>query len=313
MQVTIAEPPQITIPDCVVETYKTREEWLAARRGGISASEVAAALGVSPFRSQFDLWAEKVGLAEPDDLDSKEYVKWGLRLEEPIARAFAEETGRTVTMWPPFTLARHPKHPWLTATPDATQIIVEGSDLGALQIKTTNAFAAREWIEGAPLYYQVQQQSELAVVGYSWGTLCVLIGGNRMLAMPDQLRNDDFIESALPRLAEFMEMVESRTSPPVDASLATAKVLAKLHPEDSGNVIVLPVESAEWHKELTKAKTQIKDCEAIKTKYENLLKDSIGDASYGLLSDGSRYGWLTQTRKEHVVAQATFRVLRKCK
>src|SRR6266567_108753 len=294
---SVLEPTLTTaaLPGCAIEVYATREEWLAAR--GLGASEIAAALGVSPFKSQFQLWSEKTGLAEPDDLDSKEFVKWGLRLEEPIARAFAEETGRTVTMCPRFTLVRHPKYPWLTATPDATQIVVERSEVGALQIKTTNAFAAKDWKEGAPLYYQVQQQGELAVTGYTWGTLCVLIGGNRMLAMPDETRNDQFIESAIPRLEEFMEMIESRTPPPVDASLATAKALAKLHREDSGATVVLPLEASEWHEELTRAKSQIKECEALKTKYENLLKAAIADASYGLLSDGSRYGWLSQTRK----------------
>ena len=52
-----------------------REAWLAGRRNGIGASDAPAALGISPFKSRGDLWAEKTGLVEPPDLSDNEAVE----------------------------------------------------------------------------------------------------------------------------------------------------------------------------------------------------------------------------------------------
>ena len=45
-------------------------EWHAARneQGVISGSEIGAILGLSPFKSAFTLWAEKVGLLPVDQV-----------------------------------------------------------------------------------------------------------------------------------------------------------------------------------------------------------------------------------------------------
>ena len=58
---------------------------------------------------------------EPDDLSSNEAVEFGIRLEEPIAMAYQDRTGRKVAMWPQYQIARHPSIEWLRCTPDATQ------------------------------------------------------------------------------------------------------------------------------------------------------------------------------------------------
>jgi hypothetical protein len=51
----------------------------------------------------------------------KPWLEWGLRLEAPIAEAFAEKTMREVQLRPRYSLERHNDHPWLTASPDADQ------------------------------------------------------------------------------------------------------------------------------------------------------------------------------------------------
>ena len=46
-----------------------REEWLNYRRRGIGGSDVAAILGVSPFRTARDIYYDKIGVVavEPDE------------------------------------------------------------------------------------------------------------------------------------------------------------------------------------------------------------------------------------------------------
>lgn len=289
----------------------TRESWLLERATGIGASESPAVLGLSPWKSPFQLWAEKTGHVEPDSLEGNEPAEFGIRLEKPIAEAFADRTGREVNMWPAYTLVRDPESPWLLCTPDATQEVPD-RDTGIVQIKTASAYKSADWAEGPPLMYQVQTQMELAVTGYQWGTLVVLIGGQKLRYF-DFERNDRFIDALLPKLAEFWKCVETRMPPEVDGSLATAKILAKLHPEDTGETVMLPDEAMNWTREIEDAKAAIKAAEEAKVAAENQLKAKLGDASYGLLPDGSRWSWKTQTRKEHIVAESTFRVLRRCR
>ena len=52
------------------------EDWLAVRRQGIGSSDAAAAVGLTPYKSQLELWLEKTGRdamlrkADPDDEES---------------------------------------------------------------------------------------------------------------------------------------------------------------------------------------------------------------------------------------------------
>lgn len=289
----------------------SREEWLENRKGGIGASDVPAILGVNPYKSAFQVWAEKTGNVEPDDLSGNEAVEFGIRLESPIAEAYAARSGRKVAMWPPFQIAKHVEFDWLRCTPDATQFDeIRGE--GLVQIKTTAAWNAKDWEDGPPLHYQCQVQAEMAVVNADWCTLVVLIGGNRLRYF-DCERNQRFIEAMIGKLAQFWASVVTNQPPEVDGSLGTAKVLAKLYPEDSGEVVELPAEAAEWADSLEACKSTIKEMEALKTDAENRLKAAIGNAAIGLLPDGSKYSWKTQHRKGYVVEPTSFRVLRRMK
>lgn len=288
-----------------------REAWLAERRNGLGASDVSAALGINAWKSPYVLWAEKCGLLPEEDLAAEsEAVEWGLRLEGPIIKAFAEKTGRLVEVPESPTLAVHPSIPFLRCTVDALQRKAAEEPLGDLQIKTTSAYKADEWKDGAvPLMYQVQVQAELFVTGLAWGSIACLIGGQR-LVYRDIERDDAFIEALVPHLEQFWSCVQSQTPPDIDASQATSRILQQLHPDDDGSTISLPPDADAWHTELLAVNEKIKALEELKNHNQNRLKAALGAATYGTLANGSRYSFKTQTRAEHVVAASKFRVLR---
>ena len=64
-------------------------EWLAFRRTGIGGSDAAAIIGKSHFKSNVDVWEEKKGLREPDDISDKEQVKYGKAVEDLLLQMFA--------------------------------------------------------------------------------------------------------------------------------------------------------------------------------------------------------------------------------
>jgi len=289
-------------------------EWLSQRRNGIGASDAAVVLGVSPWKTPYPLYAEKVGDAEPEDLSEVERIEWGHRLELPIQEAYIDRTGRPVIPWPKFQIACHPDLDYVRCTPDARQRENAGADSrdGPLQIKTTNAFADHEWRDEPPLYYQVQLQHEIAVLEAEWGTLCVLIGGQKMRWF-DMQRNQPFIDAMVEKEAEFWQRVMNRNPPPIDDTPACSKALQQLHPDDSGESIILPDEAGTWDSKLAELRESIKIWEAEKREIENKLKAAIGDATYGILPNGGRYSWRTQTRKAHQVKESKSRVLRRLK
>ncbi len=59
-----------------------RQKWLEWRRGGIGGSEVAALLGLSPWKTPYQVWEEKLGLAK--EVEETEAMKWGNRNEKHI-------------------------------------------------------------------------------------------------------------------------------------------------------------------------------------------------------------------------------------
>ena len=66
----------------LVKTHElSREDWLDVRKQGIGSSDAAAAVGVSPYQSQLELWLIKTGrdqhLPKVDPNDEGSPLYWG--------------------------------------------------------------------------------------------------------------------------------------------------------------------------------------------------------------------------------------------
>jgi putative phage-type endonuclease len=106
-------------------------EWEQARAGlCITATEIAAVVGLSPWQTRFSLWHKKAGLPTAP-FEPTPQMKWGSRFEDDVAEEFTE---------------RHPEHPllttgtwkhrdrdWQRATPDR----LHGDTI--IEIKTTTS------------------------------------------------------------------------------------------------------------------------------------------------------------------------------
>lgn len=288
---------------------KTREEWLTERRKHVGASDVSAILGLSPWRSAYSLWASKV--MPEGDSEETEAQEWGQLLEEPIAQKYAATTGRELVDHGRFAVRAHPSSP-LSCTLDREIVQYDERGPGALEIKTAGVFKADEWTDGAPLLYQVQVQAQLAVTGWSWGSAAVLIGGQRF-RWCDVARNDAFISMMLRKVEEFWKFVETETPPPVDGSESTNDVLRRLYPRDNGETIALPGEARDWTEQYERAAEAIKAAEAEKREAQNKLIAAIGDATTGVMTDGTKWNYRSQERKATTVSASSFRVLRKAR
>jgi len=292
----------------------SRDAWLANRKNGIGASEWAAALGLHPTVSPFQLALEKQGKVEPANLDDQEDIEFGKAME-PVSLGFlAKRTGREVMPWPQDEMAVSEEKPFLFATPDAIQIDSD-KGRGVVETKNRNEWSGREWKGSPPLLVQIQLQAQAFVLGLEWGTICAVIGGHKFRSF-DVDRNDNFIASAVKGLERFWDLVCSDKTPDIDATKSCSVSVAKLYPDANGLSVALPPAFKQDFAELTALKRFEKAIKNRKQEIETRVKAAIGENEIGLLDDGSSFSWREQSRVvlcKHcgeAVSDSEFRVLR---
>lgn len=298
------------MPDPYVEVAdsRDREAWLEARRTMVTASDVSVLFGLNPWRDPLGLYIDKLGM-RPDS-EQSEAMEWGLRLEDPIAKAFAEKTGRAVV--PCGLLLRSTMHPVIGATLDYWQ--ERNGDLLPLEIKTANVSKAAQWAEGVPPYYMPQVQAQMIVTGARAASVAVLIGG-QSFAWCDVAR-DDAMCAEIVKLAEaFWRRVEQREPPDPSGTPSDSAALRALYPvEEIGKVVNLGQDAVDLTAELAVVQGRIKGAQADERRIRQQLQSLIGDAERGVLpGDLGSWTWRTVERREHTVKASSSRVLRRTK
>ena len=249
---------------------------LGDRKTFCGGSDAAAILGLSPWKSRLQLWAEKSGLIK----DSKESpaMEWGTRLESVIRDKFQENHPEVLVMcddkW------THPQYPFIVAHIDGSALDLTTNESAVLEIKTANAYSGDEWSSSVPTYYLCQIQHYLAVTGWEKAYCAVLIGGQDYREF-EILRDDEFIDKLIEEEVKFWKEVQEGT-PPTAADVADSEILSLLTPVVEGKSVDLP-DDADWLIGMrTGVKAAISDNEE-QLKVINLkLQEMLGDAEIGV-------------------------------
>lgn len=290
---------------------QSREEWLAGRTRGIGASESAGILGASPWSSPLSVWVAKTSDDAALEVVENEAMRWGTLLEPVVLEEYARRRGVCVERHDQAVSLDHPRFSenHMTATPDAYS-----ADGGLVEIKTTSAYMAADWEDGAPLHYRIQLQHQMAVAERDHGTLVALIGGQR-LVWHDEERKPEFVAALETACAQFWsQFVEPRIMPPASALAGDIRILERLHPEDSGETITLSAESAEWTARLEEIQEALRPLEKEKAELQGQIKAALGLATFGEVPGlPGRWSWKHQDRKAYQVEASVIRVLRRLK
>ena len=276
--------------------FDSREGWLAARRKGVGSSDASVIVGASQYSGVLELYADKIGLSEEKTAPHKE---WGHNLERVIAQAWSEETGRPISGWREHTITQSEKYPWQIATLDEVCPEADGKDgPGVVEIKNSFSLRAREWQEELPLYVLAQVAHQLAVTGFKWASVGVLIGGNDFKWI-DQDRDDEMeqlIESLTKIEAEFWGCVQRREPTALSDNPDSDRLgLGLLFPkEEPGRRIELNGEyraiAATWDA----AKRERSNWETTALTLGNKLRMAMGDAEVCEWDDDARLTFKTQ-------------------
>lgn len=283
-------------------TTVSREDWLAAR--GLGSSDSSAICGLNPYRTPWQVWAEKVGLVEP--FAGNEATEIGLAMEPVISDLYAKRTGHPIA--PVNKMFRHKEFPWMTATPDRTigNWLEAPASLG--ELKNVGWRMVHEWEDGnTPDHAHIQVQHQLLVCDHYVNAIVIALLGGRELAIrpiePDPAVQARLIEI----LCQFWELVQTKTPPPLVAE--DAEAIKLLYPNaQAGLEIALPEEAEFLFEQRAKAMEQIKTATSLKDEAETKIKALLGNAERG---KGKKFAvsWKNQTRAAHMVKESTFRKL----
>lgn len=214
---------------------KQSEKWHADRQKGLGGSDIAAALGVSPWKSQLELWGEKTGLA-PSTFEGNQYTYWGSAIEPLLANRYMEDhRAENVSLDTNMASVTHKDHTWARANIDGLILNVKGKPDGIWEGKT----ASRRF-EEVPVHYQLQVQHYMWVYDLDYAIISVLFSGNDYAEFRIE-RDSAYATEIVPQLVEFWERVEAKLPVFEPVSMSDMKILLDIDPVE--NVADLPNES----------------------------------------------------------------------
>lgn len=273
----------------------SRSEFLERRRTGIGGSDVSAILGLSPYRTAYDVWREKTGRAQEHPENSRTH--FGNVLEQVVADEFAARNA--VKVQRRNEMFRHTEHPELIANID--RYIVGG---GILECKTADRFMSDQFgesgqMDSVPEYYLMQVQHYMYVTGYRKAFIAVLIGGNDFRQFEIQY-DSELAEYSAARCVEFWQSNIVNDDPP---PAMTSKEAARLYSATPGKAIEASGDVLAMIAELKAVKSEMKEYEKTEEKLKTSILEAVRDAE--IILDGNGGVIATYKKQKDTVANVT--------
>ena len=253
----------------------TREEFLVRRKSGIGGSDVAAVMGLSKYRTPYDVWRDKtsdVVIEQQSDI-----LALSSYLEDYTAQKYAELTGYKVRRRN--AEIKHPKYSFLKGNIDR-EICLCSSGAGILECKALSNFNfKRVEMYGLPDEYILQLQYYFLCGNgkYLWGAFAVLNRDNGKLltfpVTPDHQLGKMIEEKCV---AFWNDYVLTETPPPEnDAKAVSSESIPKI--EGSVTDMNDDTELASLLKQRGEMKSLCDETKELLNNVEEKIKDKLGD------------------------------------
>lgn len=281
----------------------SKEEWLMTRKRGIGASEIGAVLGFSQYTTPYQVWIDKTSRDIIEVLETPA-MRRGKMLEQTVADEYVTYTGNQVRKDNKIRI--HPTLPFLFASLDRTIVDKgDGRGPGNLECKTVSSFAKKAWEEEIPLSYYAQLQQQLAVTGYTWGEIALLVADTFELTVLPFERDENFIKQMEEIASAFWNTnVIGKVPPPMEVPDFETKF------SDKDSLIDATPEVFDLVKKIHDLNEEYKSTGEAIDEAKNAVKKFIGEKT-DLTFDGKIIAtWRTQSKKEYVVQASQSRVFR---
>lgn len=138
---------------------KDREEWLHHRSKYIGGSDSACIIGLNPWKSNVDLWKEKTGKVEAEDISSKPYVQFGINAEPILRDLFRLNYPQYKLDYDENNSYLNDKYPFAAASLDGELTDITTGRKGIWECKTTeivSSMSKEKWAGKIPDNYYCQ-------------------------------------------------------------------------------------------------------------------------------------------------------------
>jgi putative phage-type endonuclease len=226
------------------------EQQRIERQLGIGGSDMPIILGLSSYKTPYQLYLEKISETLPEDEQSEQQY-WGSQLEGIVRDEFAKRNN--VTVETPDTIS-HPDYDFLRGNIDG--FIPEWN--AVLEVKCANQFSAKQWgdegSDAIPMQYLVQVAFYCMITNADCAYIAVLIGGNDYRQFKYQ-RNIELEGMLKEKALEFWKRVENK-QPPAATAQIDLRLMFPLHAPEKIKPINEPI--AEQLTKLSEIKNKIK-------------------------------------------------------
>lgn len=152
----------------------SRAEWLEHRKNYIGGSDAACIVGMNPYKTNVELWEEKTGNKQADDISDKPYVNYGTEAEKYLRELFALDYPQYSVSYVDNNSVLNDKYPFAAASLDGFLTELETGRHGILEIKTTNILQSMQkekWNHRIPDNYYIQVLHYLMVTEFDFAVL----------------------------------------------------------------------------------------------------------------------------------------------
>lgn len=196
----------------IIDLQPRTPDWHAWRALGIGASESSIIMAKSPYKTQWQLWAEKCGFVIPTSLEHNPHVQRGIRLE-PKARAYIETMQQELLL--PLC-AESNLYPFIKASFDGLNSRGEPVEIKCPSLTVFNdVIRLKEHSEVYQLYC-IQVQHQLLVSGSQIGWLVfyqIDEHGSEQIIQFEIKREEAMIQQIIEQASQFWLLVQSQKPP----------------------------------------------------------------------------------------------------
>lgn len=251
--------------------------WLEERRKGVGGSDIAAIMGLSPWKTAYRVYQEK--RKEIAEWQGDATTDWGQRLEPAIRQWYSDQTGRCVRL--PEKIIFNTRYPFMLASLDGFT-----DDPRGVEIKT--ARSGKGWGEPGsneiPDYYMLQVQHYMVVTGFPVFDVPVSIGGSspELYEVPfDPELGEMIIEAAA---AFWQRVVDGNPPEPISYSDAVQRYGLST----TTGAVLAPAKAIDWIGALKAVRSKKDELEAAEEEIKGNLIITLGDKGDTLVdADGS--------------------------
>lgn len=236
-------------------------EWLDARRGLVTGTDIPVLLGLSPYKCEADLADEKAGEAQPEPTIR---MRIGSALQDLIGEEYERSTGRRVRRFRQMHI--HPDIPWAAASLDFG-VIGERRIVEAKRSGSRSRFA-----DGIPQDVEAQVAWQLGVSGFPVADIAVLTDDG--LAVHEQPADPDLFASLVTIAEDFRRRLELGGPFARDAAR-----VRRDHPSDNGAEMFADLERSQLIADLLVTRAERKRLEALEESIETDVKAFMADAA----------------------------------